>query len=121
MRDPDIKWIEHKGKQILFNNRKNFTEEEIMASVEAVVDLIRSSGKTEILYLLDITNNFVVSTVKDRMKQASKEIEPYIKKIAVIGVVGAQKILVNILNKMIKYRINIFDTHDEAKDWLVKD
>ena len=60
---------------------------------------------------------------KEFMKRASelgKELfDKRTLKTAAIGVVGIKKILVNAYNVFIKNKIMIFDTKEEALDWLV--
>ena len=41
-------------------------------------------------------------------------------KTAAIGVTGIKKILVNAYNLLVKNKINLFNTREEALDWLVK-
>ena len=60
-----IKWIEFKGKEILFNDRSNLSPGDIIRNVNKASKLIKKSGKREILYLVDNSNNNIIPKVKD--------------------------------------------------------
>ena len=120
MKPPKIEWINFKGKEILFNDRNGFNSEEIIASVDAAYELIINSNKKDILYLVDSSNNFIIPDVKDHIKKTGKKLNPYLKKSAVVGITGSQKILINILSSFARLNIKIFNDIDSAKEWLVK-
>lgn len=115
-----IEWINHDGKEILLNDRSNLGENDIIANSDQAVNLIKGSGKKDILYLVDNSNTIMVPRVKDHIKKGGKEISPYIKKIAVLGTNNAQKILLNVLSNITGMNIHVFDDMESAKKWLVK-
>jgi tRNA uridine 5-carbamoylmethylation protein Kti12 len=113
-----IEWIEYEGKQILFNDRSNLSPEEIIRNVDEAVEMIKKSGKQEILYLIDNSNNNIIPKVKDHIKRAGKEVDPFILKTAVMGANQPQKVLLNLLNKITRMTIKIFNDPESAKKWL---
>jgi hypothetical protein len=115
-----FKWIEFKGKEILFNDRSNLSPEDIIKNVNEAKELITKSGKRKILYLVDNSNNNVIPKVKDHIKKVGKELDPYLLKSAVIGTTPAQKVLINILNNITKMSVKVFDNLENAKEWLVE-
>jgi len=115
-----IQWINHSGKEILQNDRSNLRNDDIIENVKQAVELIKGSGKKEILYLVDNSNTIIVPHVKEYIKKAGKELKPYIKKTAVIGANNAQKILLNILSTITGMNIRAFEEIESAKDWLTK-
>lgn len=115
-----IEWINYQGHEILFNNRSNLRNQEIIQNVGNAVKMIKGSGKKDILYLIDNTNTIISPDVKDVIKKAGHELKPYLKKSAVIGPNAAQKILINILSKLTGMNIKIHDSLEEAKEWLIK-
>lgn len=114
-----IDWIRYEGQEILFNNRSNLRNEELIANIDQAVSLIKKSGKQNILYLIDNTNTIISPEIKDYIKKAGAELKPYLKKTAVIGPNAAQKILLNILSKLTGLNIKVLDSLDEGKAWLV--
>ena len=115
-----IQWIKHNGKEILFNNRSGLKSNDIIENVKESVSIIKSCGKKDILYLIDNSDTIIVSEVKDYIKEVAKEIDPFVKKTAVLGASRAQQVLLNILNALTKMSIKPFDDIDLAKEWLVK-
>ncbi len=115
-----IQWIRHQGTDILFNDRNGLKGDDIIANVRESVELIKTCGKKDILYLVDNSNTIIIPEVKDYIKAAAKEIDPYLKKTAVIGASRAQQVLLNILNALTKMSIKPFDDIDRAQEWLIK-
>ena len=115
-----LKWIEFKGKEILFNDRSNLLPDDIIRNVDEAKKLIKKSGKRRILYLIDNSNNNIIPKVKDHIKKVGKELDPYLSKSAVVGASQAQKVLLNILNSITKMSVKVFDDLESAKKWLVE-
>ena len=115
-----IQWINHNGKEILLNDRSNLRDQAIIENVKQAVDLIKGSGKEDILYLVDNSNTIIVPHVKDYIKKAGKELSPYIEKTAVVGANTAQKVLLNILSTLTGMNIRAFEEMEAAKNWLIK-
>lgn len=115
-----IEWIEFKGREILFNDRSNLSPDNIIRNVNEVKTLIMNSGKRNILYLIDNSNTSIIPKVKDHIKNAGKELDPYIKKTAVLGASLPQKVLLNLLNKITRMSIMVFDNIENAKEWLIE-
>jgi hypothetical protein len=115
-----IEWIQFKGQEILFNDRSKLKPDDIAENVKQAVLFIKDSGKKDILYLVDNSGNILTPDVKDLIKASGKELSPYIKKSAVLGANGPQKILLNILAQVARMNIMVFDDIEKAKEWLVK-
>ncbi len=115
-----IQWISYKENEILLNDRSNLRDNDIIENSNQAVNLIKGSGKKDILYLVDNSNTIMVPHVKDHIKKGGKEISPYIKKLAVLGTNNAQKILLNVLSTITGMNIHVFDEMESAKNWLIK-
>ena len=115
-----LKWINYKGKEILFNDRNNLRNNDIIDNVNYAIDFISKLGKKDILYLIDNTNTIITPEVKEVIRKAGKELSPFIKKTAVIGPNAPQKILINLLSRTTGMSIRIFDSLDECKEWLIR-
>ncbi len=113
-----IQWIKYQGKEILFNNRSGLRQTEIIENVKNAVGIIKTSGKKDILYLVDNSDTIIIPEVKDFIKQAGKELTPYIKKTAVLGTNKAQGILINVLSSFTGLNIKTFADELKAKEWL---
>lgn len=115
-----IEWINYKSKEILFNNRSGLRTDDIINNSKEAVDFIKSSGKKDILYLVDNSNTIIIPEVKEHIKKSAKEIDPYVKKTAVFGPNKAQKIMLNVYSAVTGMSIHVFDDMESAKDWLIK-
>jgi len=115
-----IQWMQFKGCEILFNDRSKLKAEEITENGIEAVDFVKNCGKKNILYLVDNSENILTPEVKDLIKAAGKELSPYLKKTAVLGASGPQKIMLNVLSQIARMNIMVFDDIDRAKEWLVK-
>jgi len=115
-----IEWINYRGKEILFNNRSTLKGDDFIENVNQSVDLIKKSGKKDILYLVDNSNTIVTPEVRDIIKKGAKELDPFLIKTAVIGASRPQQVMLNILNTVTSMSIKAFDDIDRAKEWLIK-
>lgn len=114
-----IQWISYKGNEILLNNRNGLSDTDIIENSNQVVNLIKGSGKKNILYLVDNSNTHMVPHVKEHIKKGAKEINPFIKRLAVLGTTSSQKILLNVLSSITGMNIRVFDDEESAKNWLI--
>ncbi len=116
-------WIEHNGKKVLYSDHARFGKnaENVIQSIERAIELVRESGEKEILLLEDMHNVFVVTNVLQAFKQAGKNMEPYTKKTAAIGLTGTRRVFLMIMSKITTLMPHHFDTKEAALDWLTAD
>ena len=115
--------IEHKGKQIYYNDWRNIANPEdfkpkIEAGNENTIQLI-NQGKTNILTLTDITNSFIFGETVQMLKEASKLANPITEKSATVGLSSVKKLILNGINVFSGAKVKAFDTIEQAKDWLI--
>jgi hypothetical protein len=120
-----FKKIDYKGKEIIIVDYSNLRKE---AYVEAILKVrecfteIINNGTHNILSLVNTTNSYVNNEALEEIKKLSAYINPYIKKLAYVGITGMKKLFIRILNVFTKdIEQKLFDTMDEAKEWLVKE
>lgn len=121
-----LEWISHKGKKILYINYSNLHSskpeelKEILDTIKKARDLSAKS-KEKIRFLTDVTN----TSANREVTQALKEFAAYtssnnkVEKECVVGISTIQKVLLNSINLFAKSKIVVFDTVDQAKEWLV--
>ncbi|MBN1251543.1 MAG: hypothetical protein JXR51_03685 [Bacteroidales bacterium] len=116
-------WIYHKGKKILHSDHGRFGKDAktVILSIETAVQLVKDSGEKEILLLEDLRNLYVIPEIFNAFKKAGKEMEPYTKKTAEIGLEGSRKIFLSIMNRITSLLPKHFETFEEALEWLVDD
>jgi hypothetical protein len=69
--------------------------------------------------LVDISGSFVYGEVLEQLKKAGKQTKEITAKEAVVGITGGKKIILKILQTITKMNFRVFDTTEEAKDWLI--
>ncbi len=122
-----IQWIEHKGKKILYIDYSNLhcsvPEQkvevlEVMRQVRKVFEAI--TEKT--LFISDVTDAVPDKDALDGLKDLASfaNTKQIVAKECVVGMSSMQKVLMNVINFVSKARLTMFDSVEEAKDWLVQ-
>lgn len=70
--------------------------------------------------LVDVTNSYVYGQAFVEIKRSAKLTQDITKRTAVIGVTGAKKTLLDVMNAFTSLNVKSFDSIDAAKDWLSK-
>ncbi|MFA9393067.1 MAG: hypothetical protein ACERKD_24885 [Prolixibacteraceae bacterium] len=116
-----IKYINHKGKQILYIDYSNCsTIEDSLRVLEMVKDeYARTTG--QLLTLNNFEGAFGSTAYMNQANKYAKEIfNARTSKNAALGITGIKKILLYGHNTIAKDKIMSFDTKEEALDYLVK-
>lgn len=117
-----VKWIEHKGKKILYCDMRNLSPEGITAIMkETDVLILESPGK--ILYLGNVEGAAVNREVMQEARRlTSTSRRNKFEKMAAVGVKGVKNVLMTALVTMFDksgVQIRSFETEEEALKWLV--
>jgi hypothetical protein len=116
-------FIDYKGKEIYYVNYSNIkTNEEFLATIKqtnAFREKVKAQGKRDLLMLVDITGSFVYGEVLEEIKKASKITKTLTAREAVVGITGGKKILLRIVQTFSNMSLKVFDTVDDAKEWLI--
>ncbi len=118
------KWISHQGRQIFwqdFSNNGLLGTESVKQELQAVQEIVLQQPKNSVLVLADFRDTQIGKELLDMLVASSSMTKAHVKKTAVLGVVGAKRILADVLVKITGQALTIFDNIDSAKDWLVKD
>ena len=115
--------ISYKGKDIFFSDYTHMPEDAFVECINrhhehqmAFID----TQKSAILVLTDVTGSLATREIMSCFKEKTKVAGKHIKKSAVIGVEGIQKLLLRGVNKFSSLETQAFDTREEALDWLVE-
>jgi hypothetical protein len=118
-------FVEYGGKQIYYVDYSNIkTNDEFLAIIKqtnAFREKVKAEGKRNLLMLVDITGSFVYGEVLEEIKKAGKFTKELTAKEAVVGITGGKKILLKIVQTLTNMNLKVFNTVNEAKDWLVSD
>ena len=115
-----IRWIDYKGKKVLFVDLKGAKSEELLTTIEEQKKTIDESSEP-VLLLNDFRDTFGTDEYMKRAKKYGKEQKDKIKKTALLGVQGIKKIFVEAYIKFTgNENTKIFDDIEEAKEYLIK-
>ena len=117
------KFVDYKGKQIYFVDYSNIkTNSEFLTIIKqtnAFREKIKAEGKKDLLMLVDISGSFVYGEVLEEIKKAGKFTKEITAREAVVGITGGKKILLKIVQAITNMNLKVFDTVEEAQEWLV--
>jgi hypothetical protein len=119
-----LKYIQYKGKTILFVDFSNMTgaqTKEAIALLDEEANEMRAWTQKG-LVLTDFRNSKANSEFIAYGKKMGKEVfAEKVLKSACLGIAGVQSILLQAYNAFTKDKIIPFATEEEAKEWLIKD
>lgn len=121
--EPRCRWIEHAGERVLLEDFSGLAGEEIIALVHECNEFIKGTGAPTgaMLVLVDISGAFADKPSLAAFKESAKEVQPYFKKTAVVGMEGVLKFFAHIVTKFANINATPFDTREQALDWLIDD
>jgi hypothetical protein len=119
-----ISKISHKGKEIIlldFSNLNNTKEvETIIEVLNNVYPTLSKYPEKSVLTLTNVEGLFFNGEVLSKFTEVQKKIKPHLKKGAVVGIHGLQKVAYEMVAAVGDHTLKSFDTETAAKDWLVE-
>lgn len=117
------KWISHKDRQIFWQDfSHHMTDAEaVKEELQSVQNVVTRQPRASLLVLADFRNTQVGKDLMDSLVASSSITKPYIKKTAVLGVVGTKRILAETLVRLTGQILTTFDDIETAKEWLIQD
>ena len=118
------KWITHHDKRIFYQDFSGHYLTDIDALKEeltAVQAAVTQEPKGSVLVLADFRNTQIGRGLMDQLVSSSKLTKDYVRKTAVLGVVGPKRVLVDMLVRLTGQHLTLFDDPEIAKDWLIKE
>lgn len=116
-----VKLVPHKNRRILLYDFSGLeSAEQTHELIDYASSFIEKLPRGSVLTLTDISGSNYDKTITDALKELSKHNKPYVKAGAAVGVSGLKKIVFRaILSFSGRSNLKMFDTVEEAKDWLV--
>ncbi len=112
------KFVEHKGKQIYVMDCRDATLDEMNEVIEDCILQVRQQPPKSVLTLTISGGSAFSGETISKLKQLARGNEPYVKAGAIVGVTGLYKVVFNAVAMFSKRRFYLFDTVDEAMDFL---
>lgn len=117
----EVKFIDYKGKEILILDFAHCQPDKVIEILEEGRRIVKKRPLKSVRSLADVTgaryNKKVISTFKE-VTAANK---PYVIKSAVVGATGMKKLIYKSIMKFSRRDVPLFDTLEEAKDFLACD
>lgn len=117
------RWETRNGKRILYCAFNDFGTD--VAALGKEIDeadaVILREVKDSVLLLADLRGTVTSSAVVDLFKKSSAKTKGYVRKQAIVGLSGIQKMLAQAVAWFSRETFVLFDTPDAARDWLTSD
>ena len=91
----------------------------IIQEIDDADAIIMEEPLNSVLVLNDVRDSVGSMKVIQHLEVSAERSTPYIKRAAVVGVTGAKRILLEVVNRFSRRPIVAFDDLEKAKDWLV--
>lgn len=115
-----VKFIEHKGKKILYLDFSCCKAEETLQTISHAKELIAKQAEKSLLTLTNVTDARFNETVGREMKEFTAHNRPYVRAAAVVGVTGLKKIIFDAVIAFSGRKLSTFDDLEKAKQWLIE-
>lgn len=116
-----VRFIEHKGKQVLFLEYSKVPVDRLVAEIENTKTIIAAQPPGSVLTLTDVTGVESTRESSEAIKSLAKHNKPYVRAGAVVGVSGIRRITFNaVLVVTGRRNLHLFEDIEEAKDWLIQ-
>lgn len=113
------RWVEHKGKRILFHDLSDIMNPAegfpVVAQSKAIMAKQAPHSVLTLTYVKDSRFN---KDIVDALTDLVKHNKPFVKAGAIVGLSGLQRVIYVTISQLSGRRLPTFDTIDAAKDWL---
>jgi hypothetical protein len=111
-----VRWIEHKGAEILYVDYSGTSEEEYVETIEAFKNELLKCPPGSVVTLTNVADSTITEKVTEKFKELQEQTKGISKAGAAIGVTGFKRALA----QLIKRDLHFARSMEEAKDWLAE-
>ena len=113
------RFIEHEGTRILLQDYSGIRDpEDALAEIRLSRDVVARQPHNSLRILTDVREARYNAAVLQALKEMAAHNAPFVRASALVGVGGLHRIAYQAVILFSKRNIRIFDTRDEALDWL---
>lgn len=116
-----VRFVEHEGRRILFINYSHCDVALLKAVAEECHRVIAREPADSVLTLNDVTGTTFDKESVAVLQAKVAANAPHVRRAAVIGISGLQRLIYESVQAFSKRRIPHFETRQEALNWLVND
>jgi hypothetical protein len=113
-----VQILEYKGKRIIYMDFTNIDRKKSAEILEQIKPTIKAEPLNSVLTLVNVTGLVFSTEMLKAFKEFTEHNKPYVKAGAVVGIKGIQKIAYDAVMKFSERQLPLFETVDEAKEWL---
>jgi hypothetical protein len=112
-------FVEHRGVRMLVVDATSLREfDDISAMIGRFEGLIRSEPHGSVRVVMHVAGLLFDRRSASAIKGVFVRVQPWIRASCLVGVTGLQRVLLQVLNQVAKRERPLFDTLEQAKDWL---
>ena len=119
--DDRIRFITHKGKQILLVDVSNCTAAELLKVSRTVPLHVMPQPRNSVLLLADFTGAEFDRAAVTSLKESTVFDRPHLKKSAWVGTENLPRVFYEHIKNFSQRDLPTFTTREEAMDWLVQE
>ncbi|NIQ11362.1 MAG: hypothetical protein GWO08_16125 [Gammaproteobacteria bacterium] len=112
------RFIEHKGRKIYLMDCSDASLEEMNEVIEACERDVRSQPEKSVYTLIVAGGSSFSGETINRLKELARGNTPYVIASSIVGITGLYKVVLNAVAMFSKRRFYLYDTVEEAKDFL---
>lgn len=117
------KWIEYENKKIRFTDFSGLKDEDFVSAItDSLEQDIKEFSRTPNIkqrILIDYSGSVINPGAAKALRESGEKSKMYTAKVAVIGITGVKKILLNLANQVTGNSLTAFDDRETALKWLV--
>lgn len=114
-----IQEINYKGKKVLYGDHTGLSGKNLVDNVIALTKKVIVSNEKPVLVLSNFSDSYASKELMDYLHSEESKLSANMSKVAVVGIVGIKKLLLNSYNQITRGNTKAFDTEEQAKEWLV--
>lgn len=115
------RFIHHNGREIYVLDCSDCKPDEIVGIIDECARQVRVRPQQSVRTLTIAGGGRFDNNVLQKLKELTQGNAPYVEKAAVVGITGLYKVVMNTIKLFSKREFHLFDTVEEAKEFLAAD
>ncbi len=115
------KFIQHKGRELYVLDCSDCKPDDIVGIIDECARQVQVRPIKSVRTLTIAGGGKFDNNVLQKLKTLTQDNAPYVDRAAVVGITGLYKVVMNTIKHFSKREFHLFDSVDEAKDFLAVD
>jgi Asp-tRNA(Asn)/Glu-tRNA(Gln) amidotransferase A subunit family amidase len=116
-----IQFMKHRGKEILIFDLSGASAQEVSDAATRARDIITQKPRASMLVLADYTGAHIDRDAAIALKEAAAYDRPHVKRSAIVGAESLPKEYYDAIKRFSQREFPVFQTREQALEWLTKD